>query len=183
VDTNTALFFQIYNLSQKNPILDALMIFGADFLIFAVYFLVLFFAVFGKSKDRKAFILSMLGLGMALILTQIIRIFIYEDRPFVTFSIIPLISINPWIIFSSFSLGGVNPSSFPSVHTVIISVVTFSYIYFKSKLASLLVFSLFWIGLSRIFVGVHYPLDILGGILVGFLSVFIVLQLKKLLHI
>ena len=183
MDINTVLFFQIYNLSYQNPILDALMIFGADYLIYIVLLIIIFFAILEKSSNRRAFILNMLGLGMALILTQIIRIFIYEDRPFVTFSIIPLISINPWIIFSSFSLGGVNPSSFPSVHTVIISVVTFSYIYFKSKLASLLVFSLFWIGLSRIFVGVHYPLDILGGILVGFLSVFIVLQLKKLLHI
>ncbi|MDO8570182.1 MAG: phosphatase PAP2 family protein [Candidatus Daviesbacteria bacterium] len=180
---NTALFFQIYNLSHQNPILDALMIFGADYLIFIVYFLILLFAVFGNSRDKKAFILSMLGLGMALILTQIIRIFVHEERPFVTLQIIPLISINPWITFSFFSLGGVNLSSFPSVHTIIISVITFSYIYFKSKLSSFLIFSLVWIAFARIYVGVHYPLDILGGILVGAFSVFLTLQLRKLLHI
>lgn len=183
MDINTDLFFQIYNLSHQNQILDALMIFGADYLIFIVYVLILLLAIFGNSRDRKAFILSMLGLGMTLILTQIIRIFIHEDRPFVTFQIIPLISINPWITFSSFSLGGVNLSSFPSVHTIIISVITFSYIYFKSALYPFLIFSLIWIAFSRIFVGVHYPLDILGGILVGFISVFLVLQLKKLLHV
>lgn len=183
MNINTDLFFQIYNLSQKNPILDSLMVFGADYLIFIVYFLILIWAIFGKSKDRKAFILSMLGLGIAFIISQIIRIFIHEDRPFVTLQIIPLIPTKPWLTVLSFSLGGVSPLAFPSLHTVIISTITFSYIYFKSILSPFLIFSLIWITFARIFVGVHYPLDILGGILVGFLSIFIVLQLKKLLHI
>lgn len=169
METNTALFFQIYNLSQKNPILDALMIFGANYLIFIVLLIISILAVFGVNKDRKAFILSMLGLGIALILTQIIRIFFQSERPFITYSIIPLISLN-------------SPSaSFPSIHTLVISVITFNYIYFKSKLSPFLIFSLLWICLARIYVGVHYPLDILGGIFVGFLSVFIVLKLKKFL--
>ncbi len=180
---NTDLFFLIYNLSQKNPILDSLMIFGADYLIFIVYFLILAWAIFGKSKDRKAFILSMLGFGVVLILTHLIRIFVHENRPFVTFSIKPLIATTPWVTFLSFSIGGVSLVSFPSVHAVIISTITFSYIYFKTQLAPFLIFSLIWIAFSRIFVGVHYPLDIVGGILVGFLSVFLVLQLKKFFHL
>lgn len=149
------------------------MIFGADYLIFIVYFFILVLAIFGKSRERKAFILSMLGLGIALILTQIIRIFIHEDRPFVTFQIIPLISITPWVTFLSF----------PSVHALIISVITFSYIYFKSKIAPFFIFCLIWISFARIYVGVHYPLDILGGILVGIFAIFIIIELKKFLYL
>ncbi|MDO8638826.1 MAG: phosphatase PAP2 family protein [Candidatus Daviesbacteria bacterium] len=185
MDINTAIFFQIYNLSQKNPILDALMIFGADYLIYIVCLIILIFAITGKSKDKKAFILSILGIGIALILTQIIRIFFQLDRPFITYSITPLISMNS--SFNTFLGKILGPESFPSVHTLIISVITFSYIYFKSKLAPFFIFSLVWIAFSRIYVGVHYPLDILGGILLGllsvFLTVFLTLQLKKLLHV
>lgn len=172
MDINTGLFFQIYNLSHHNSIMDALMIFGADYLIFIVFLIIIFFAIFGKSRDKQSFILSMLGLGMAFILIQIIRMFVHEPRPFATFKITPLIATAHWVTFSSF----------PSLHTLIISVITFSYIYFQSKLTPFLIFSLIWIAFARIYVGVHYPLDIVGGILVGTLSICLVLLFKKLLH-
>lgn len=171
---NAALFFQIYNLSQKNFVLDQIMIFGANYLIFFVYFLIIVLAVLGKSKERKPFVLSILGLGLALSLTKIIRIFVQEPRPFITYPIAPLIPTIPIITLPLIGdIGGVNSLSFPSVHALIISTITFSYLYFKSSLTPWLLISLFWIGFARVFVGVHYPLDILGGILLGFISVFL----------
>ena len=64
-------------------------------------------------------------------------------------------------------------ASFPSRHTSLISTITFSYIFYKSRWALLFILFLFWTGFARIFVGVHYPLDIIGGIFLGFVSSWI----------
>ena len=62
--------------------------------------------------------------------------------------------------------------AFPSGHTT--TVFTFAYVlilFVKKNLWRNLLFSIaLLIGLSRVIVGVHWPLDILGGILVGIVS-------------
>lgn len=163
---NIDLFFQIHNLAYKNPLLDLLMIFGAEYLIFIVGFSVIAFFFFGKSQDKKAAILAFLGLIFAFILVKLIRVFYFEPRPFVTFPINPLVKHEA-------------DTAFPSVHTTIISTIALAYTYYKSKLGLFFLLSLLWIGFARILVGVHYPLDILGGILVGFLSIFSTTTLLK----
>ena len=69
--------------------------------------------------------------------------------------------------------------SFPSGHSMnsFIFFVTLAYFVFKysnNKLISLITFvvsglCIFMVGLSRIYLGVHYPSDILGGYIAGFL--------------
>lgn len=62
-----------------------------------------------------------------------------------------------------------NPS-FPSRHTSFIFALSFFILFFNFYLgALLLVFSVI-IALSRIFVGVHWPSDILAGIMAGLIS-------------
>ncbi len=60
-----------------------------------------------------------------------------------------------------------NYDSFPSAHTAFaFAIATFVYHYFKG--AGRLLFSLaFLVGISRIYVGVHFPLDVFVGALVG----------------
>lgn len=163
---NIELFFQIHNLAYKNPILDFLMVFGAIYLIFIVYFLIMIFFLKGKPLEKKAAILTILGLIVSLFIVQFIRLFIFEPRPFVTFPINPLVT-------------ALSTHSFPSIHTNLSAVAAFSFIYYRSRLTPFFLFSLLWIGFARIFVGVHYPLDILGGILVSLLSVFLATCILK----
>lgn len=57
--------------------------------------------------------------------------------------------------------------SFPSAHATNISAAFTIFIYFYRKYSAIWITIILLIGLSRISVGVHYPLDVLGGYLIG----------------
>ena len=155
---NLELFYLIFNQSHRSPILDNLMIFITHYLI-SITILIMFILVFkGKSPERKAILLAILTLPIALLLIQFIHLLIYEPRPFVTYNFSPLVK-------------PIGNASFPSIHASLISALAFSYVYFKSKWAYLFVIFMILVGLSRIYVGVHYPLDVLGGFVTGSVAV------------
>lgn len=163
---NTDLFFLIFNLNGKSGLLDQLMIFGATYLIYLVFLLVLILAIRGKVREKKAVLLILIGLPVAILLVKIIHIFIHESRPFVGFNFLPLVAEKM-------------DASFPSRHATIISSIALSFAYFKSKWAIPLLLIMLWVGISRVFVGVHYPVDILGGFIVSVVALFISLQIMK----
>lgn len=167
---NVDLFFLIFNLRNQSVLLDNLMIFGARYLILVAFLLFFILAVKGSIKEKKAFLISILALPVATLIIMGIHLFIVEPRPFVTYHLTPLYTYNP-------------DASFPSRHASFIAVLAFSYIYFKSKWALLFLIFMIWVGISRIYVGIHYPLDILGGFIVGIVSLVIALHLKKLIQI
>lgn len=167
---NQEIFLQIFSLSNQNVFLDALMIFGAVYLIWVTAILVIFLGIFCKEKEHKALFLSILGAVISEILIFLIHLFIFEPRPYIALSINPLINVT-------------NPAAFPSVHTTLMAVPAFAYLFVKSKWTPLFMFFLIWVAISRIFVGVHYPFDILGGILVGWTSIFLSSKFLKKLNL
>lgn len=167
---NTDLFFLVFNLKGQNPILDQLMIFATEYLIYLTFLLVLFLALKGGIKEKKSFLLIILSLPIAVLMIKGIHLFVFEPRPFVTFNLTPLVSESL-------------DASFPSRHATISAVLAFAFTYFKSKWSFLLLIIMVWISLSRVYVGVHYPLDIIGGWATAVISLAIALQVKKLLKI
>lgn len=166
MDANTALFFQIFNLAGQNEILDQLMIFGAKYLVFFTAFLMLFLFFYSQGKEKKAPVLAVLSTLLAIIIIQIIHLVTYEPRPFVTYPLDTLIT-HP------------STASFPSTHSSIMAALAFPYFFYKSKYLPLFLFFMLWVGFARIFAGVHYPLDILGGFATGFISTGIIWQIKN----
>lgn len=166
--TQSQLFFKIHNLSGQNSILDSLMVFGAESLIFLSLILVAFLATKGAVKEKKAALLILLSLGVAFLINKLIGQIFFEPRPFVSLPIKPLI------------FHGAD-NSFPSDHTTIMAVLTFSYFTYRSSYLPILIVATIWVGLSRVYVGVHYPLDILAGVLVGFFSVWLSCKVKSAL--
>lgn len=154
---DNASFFLIFNLSRKWPLLDTFMIFITNYVIYLIFLLIFFLAVKGKVKERKALVLTILAIPIAILLIKFIHLFVNEPRPFVTFNFQPLTDNKP-------------DPSFPSRHATIMAVIAFSYTYFKSKWALLFIILMILIGISRIYIGVHYPIDILGGFMVGIIS-------------
>ncbi len=142
---------------------------GAVPLIYLMILLTLVLAMKGKAMEKKAFLLVILALPIAVLLIKGIHLFFYEPRPFVTYNFTPMVN-------------EAADASFPSRHAAISAVIAFSYMYFKSKWSLLFLFAAAWIGLARIYVGVHYPLDIIGGFLVGLVSLVISIQIKNLLR-
>lgn len=167
---NITLFFLIFSLNGRIWTLDNLMIFAAQYLIYLTILMVFVLSFKGGTKERKAMLLAFLALPIAVLLIKAIHLIFFEPRPFVDFHFSPLISHNA-------------DASFPSRHAAIMSVVAFSYTYLKSKWAPVLLFFMLWVGAARIFVGVHFPQDIIGGFVVGLISLIIALQIIKLIKL
>lgn len=163
---NYALFSQIFTLGGKSWVADNLMILGAEYIVYLTFLLIVIFFITGGSKERKAAVLTLFSVVLAIILVKVLHILYFEPRPFVTYPITPLVK-------------HIADAAFPSEHTTIMAIVAFSFAFYRSRKALLLVLLAVWVGLSRIYIGVHYPLDILGGFIMGFIATGIIWQIKN----
>ena len=160
------IFNLIHQLVGKSRLLDLSAIFFADYsgYILILIALVIIFSA-KKYKDRiynLAFVSLILLLSNGII-TQTIRFFFFRERPFAALNFTPLIEK------SSFE------AAFPSGHASFFFALAFAIYYLGEKRWSLifLVISIL-MGIARVYVGVHWPLDIVSGILVAFVSAFVV---------
>lgn len=163
---NEALFMSIYHLSGQSTVLDNLMIYITNYALYLVYLIVIVLAVKRRQTEGKALIIIALTLVLASIIAKLLRVVIIEDRPYVTLDIQPLIQ-ESW------------PKSFPSLHAMFSWIVAFGYWISGSKLTWLMVTIAIIISFSRIYLGVHYPFDILGGIILAGLSSLLAKYLLK----
>lgn len=164
-----SLFHFINGLAHHNKIIDWLAVFFAGYL---QYLLIILFLclIFILAKDWRyrlhvflVFLLSaILSRGL---ITEIIRFFYNRPRPFLALHFTPLIKQE---------LTG----SFPSGHMTFYFVLALSIFLLNKKWGWFFIVSVILMGLARIFVGVHWPLDIIGGILIALLSYFLI---KKIL--
>lgn len=157
---NYQLFFQIYNLSRRYPYIDQMMVFGAVTLIFISFVLALALLFTGKTREKKAALLVVLGVIIMQLLARGIHLVYFEPRPFITHSLTPLIP-------------QVADAAFPSLHAATMATLAGAFTLARSKYALLFIILMLWVGIARIFVGVHYPLDVVAGIGLGFLSVYL----------
>src|SRR3989344_1037512 len=147
---NIGLFFLIFGFSNHSQTLDNLMVFITHYLIYLTFLLMFILGFKGKIKEKKALLLAVLAIPIAILLIKVIHIFINEPRPFVNYHFSPL-------------TGSAANASFPSRHATIMAVIAFAYTYFKSKWSPFFLSLMILVGISRIYVGVHFPIDILGG--------------------
>ncbi len=154
---NQDLFLQIFHFARQNSLLDFMMIFGAEYLIFIVFVICLFLTLKGFSADKKSLLSLTISLTVGLILIRIIDSLFYEPRPFISYGIIPLV-YQP------------QDSSFPSLHTTVLTILALSFFDTKTKFKQVLIMPIAWTGFARVYTGVHYPLDIVGGVFVGIFS-------------
>ena len=164
---NLELFLKIYSLVGQNVWLDRLGIFFArysGYVLLIILVAVVFY--FRKSaKNRLMFLEVMVSAIIArFVITQAIRLFYHHPRPFDAIGIINLIPESGW--------------SFPSGHTTFYFAVATSVWFYNRKLGWLFLATSLTMGLARIYVGVHWPFDILGGIAVGVIVACIVHRLS-----
>ena len=165
-----SLCFWINSWAGKFIGLDVFGIFCADFLIFAIPLFIIFFYFFNR-RNRLVSIFLKIILAMALSylisysLNYVLGMFFVRSRPFVA---------HPEIYQLSTFWASPQDFSFPSDHTAIAFVMGLMVFLDWRKFGIILLALSSFVGLSRIFIGVHYPLDILGGILTACFSVWIV---------
>ena len=153
---NEFLFHLINSLAGRSGWLDALMIFCAEYLWYLMVLGVLISLVRNWRRWRDMAIVS---IGSAIVarfgVAEIIRWFYYHPRPYWVLSDIHLL------------LAKELESSFPSGRTIFVFALATGVYLYNKKFGKLYFWLAGLVGFARIVVGVHWPFDIIGGIVLG----------------
>ncbi|MEH7413709.1 undecaprenyl-diphosphatase [Neobacillus drentensis] len=147
--------FQLINhLAVSDRFLNPLMIFLAEKAQYFFFAAILFYWFYPKPNNRKMIVEVILSVCIALSLNGVIGHFYYRARPFVAHHV-------NWLIPHA------RNASFPSDHaTAAFVIATAIWIWIKRDGWIWLVLAA-GIALSRVWTGVHYPLDVTAGMLIG----------------
>ncbi len=156
--------------------------FGAGFLPSYFYIWILTFLIFVYIKKRSEFKWAVLSIIIAtfigIILYKFSQNFLFRERPF---------TLLPNNVDEATKKGLMHWPSFPSGHvrdTMLYSLLIAHY--FPETLYFGIFFTLF-IAFCRLFEGVHYPTDVLAGIIIGYLlskvTVLIIKEIQLLFKI
>jgi membrane-associated phospholipid phosphatase len=181
---NNDIFFFFYNLAHQSDFFDKIVVFFAVYFIYVVILLALLFLLFyppARAGHKvlfsqnpvkefiskwKEFILVCLSGGLTFGLAKILKILIHTSRPFDIFP-----QVHPLFTETGYA--------FPSGHTMVISAIAFALFFTHKKTGYVFMFFTLIIGLARIIAGVHFPVDILGGFILGALVAYFIRQLLK----
>lgn len=164
-----AIFELISSFSGRFFILDTLGVVFAKYLPHFLLLLFLLFIFLHKSWRKRLFIFLYTAIGLIVsngVIVKIVRALYDKPRPFDVMEISTLLDHS-----SGFS--------FPSGHASFLFALAFIVYLFNKKWGWWFIGFAVLNGLARIFVGIHWPLDILGGIAVGGISSGIVYFLLK----
>ncbi len=163
---NIHLFQLINSPAGKNPYLDAFMIFSAQYLVYIIPIIILYLW-FAKKGDKNFSLYLFLSVFFTLIVSMGISAVYYHPRPFVEGLGTQLIEHAP-------------DSSFPSDHTAAMFSLALPYLFFKKyKSGSALIILATLVGYARVFCGIHFPFDIIGGFGVALLIVILLYIFRK----
>lgn len=147
--------------------------FATSFVSISLILLLFAFSINKKSKPirSKAIILTAAFI-LSAITSLTLKNTIYRERPFVT---------HPFIE----KLSDAGNSSFPSGHTLeaFAMATAIAFTISNRKITILIFLWAFLVAYSRMILGVHYPSDILGGLLIGSFIGWAIPQLIKKYYI
>jgi undecaprenyl-diphosphatase len=158
-------FATINQAAGHYAVLDTLMLFVTHYLPYAMIALVLGYMLVAYPREYHYSALHRLTqtLEFALtllttfVLVQFMKVLVAYPRPF---------AVLPDVIALVPDQGGY---SFPSMHTALTIAVAVSVYLHHKRLGLLLILFALLVGISRIYIGVHYPVDVLVGGLLGWL--------------
>ncbi len=144
--------------------LDCLAIFFAKYFGYIlILFLILFLLKSFRIKWPALIQIFIAPVFSRFIVTEIFRWLWYRPRPFVENSINLLLNHS-------------DVSSFPSGHSAFYFAISIVVYFYNKKIGFLFFLASFLICLSRVFCGIHWPTDILGGILIGIFSGWLIIR-------
>lgn len=163
---NTILFTAINGWAGSTAFFDIVFIAITSYCMYGIFFLVgLYIAAYLPMVTKNVFLritlfVQALEIGVAVLSTWIvvkcIKVAVALPRPF---EVLPHTTVLAPI------QGG---TSFPSGHSALTMALAVAVYYYHPRLGKLLVLFSLLVALSRIVVGVHYPLDIAVGLLLGY---------------
>ncbi|WP_066639639.1 phosphatase PAP2 family protein [Desulfolucanica intricata] len=174
LQTFDAALFNFINHELQNPVLDWVMpvmsCVGSGGAIWFCTALMLYFFVPQRGK-RIAVLIVLAFLLSNLIANELLKDLFARQRPFLTLPDVRVLIKQPLSY------------SFPSGHAATSFASAFVIAKKIRPMALPVVFMALAIAFSRIYVGVHYPLDVAAGGMIGWLCALIVLRNEKKLDI
>ena len=162
------LFYFFNDLAGQSRIFDAVVVFLAEyfqyFLLFAFFLLVYFSQYAKQEKLRIAGVVTVSVVVARLGITEIIRFFYHRPRPFLTHDVHQLVIENAW--------------SFPSGHAAFFFAMAMALYFYNKKWGIGFFFAAIVMNISRIIAGVHYPSDIIGGMIIGVLVAYAIFRVS-----
>ena len=152
------LFNQINQFAGRWAWLDYFGMFCAEYLGYVLLFvLILSLAISFKKYWRMVIEATIAAFLTRFVLTATIWWLWFRPRPFLALNFVPLINQKA------------SDSSFPSGHASFYFALSTIVYYYNKKIGVLFYIASLLIVLARVFVGVHWPSDILAGAVLGIL--------------
>ena len=143
-------------------------IFIANDLLYCMILLFAWFWLRGNYDTKKQILKAFIFTSIAILISQCISHVYYHPRPFV-------MEVGRTLIYHAPN------GSFPSDHMLIFSSIAFSYLFSTQRKLGIFLLVMAWlVAWSRVYLGVHFPLDMLGAFLLAFALNFFGLKLWNL---
>jgi undecaprenyl-diphosphatase len=163
---NYQLFQSIHNLSGHSLILDDVMKFFTNYALILYGLSLIAIWLLGGNKSKRSALYAV-GTGvLALVVNIVISKLYFEPRPFVTHHIHIL-------------LPHAADASFPSDHATGSFAIAFAIWLRNRKIGVPMIILAILTGISRVWVGHHYPFDVVGSMIVAGIVAYIVYKLAR----
>lgn len=159
LDAQILLWIQAHRVPALNPVMVGITLLGSGGIVWIAILLLLLI----RKDTRRYGLTGAVSLGVGFAVYFILNHIVQRTRPFIAVKGLALLGSKP--------LG----YSFPSGHTTTafaVAVVLFLCLPGKFGIPALVLAAL--ISLSRLYIGVHYPTDVLAGFLIGTITAVIV---------
>lgn len=161
---NMELFRLINNLANKNSVLDNIMIFfskDVPYIFMAAVAIIFILGIWKKNVEYRkvafnTFVITVINLMLSFMIGSIY----YVDRPFVHNKV-------------NLLFPHVRDASFPSDHVTGTMSIAFGLRKYNKLLSGILTTISIIVAFSRVYVGQHYPIDVLGAYIIVFAASYI----------
>lgn len=163
-------FQMINSWAGSSSFLDAFMLLVTNSVPYVAIAILLFLWFSGKKKQslerRRTTIYATLSTLMALFVNSVIHLVYYHPRPFVVHHVHLLVH-------------HAADSSFVSDHAVLVFAIAWTILMRNERIKYPVFIWATIVALSRIYIGVHYPVDVIGSVLLAYGTSFLVIHYLK----